>query len=239
MKSDIKTILIEPFIDLDYNKLEKDNKKVIYNQTFRQRSKYYFYQTAFDFLSSNKIKGDYLEFGCHKARTFSFALREAYIKKINMSFYAFDSFEGLPDHKNNAKQNVHFLPKLLSTSKKEFLSLISKLIKNRKVEIVKGFYEDVLNYKLLRKFKKENLQASFICIDCDLEKSVQKSLDFALNFIVDGTILYVDDYYATYKGDTRKGIPKVVKKILKKHKIFSEIYYPVVASCGKAFLLYR
>jgi len=31
MKSDIKTILIEPFIDLDFNKLEKDNKKVIYS----------------------------------------------------------------------------------------------------------------------------------------------------------------------------------------------------------------
>ena len=40
----------------------------------------------------------YLEFGCHSARTFSAAVRAArYFKMNDMDFYAFDSFEGLPE----------------------------------------------------------------------------------------------------------------------------------------------
>jgi O-methyltransferase len=236
-----KTITKEPYINLNVDNFSQ-KKKLFYGQIFRQRSKYNFYQKAFDFLSVHSIKGAYLEFGCHRARTFRFALREAYLRSINMDFYAFDSFQGLPDHKNNTEQNINFRPKALYTSKNEFLRLISlnsKLIKKRKIEIFKGFYEDILNKNLIIKLKKTNLKASFICIDCDLVDSVKKSLDFALNFFVNGTILYIDDYYTTYKGDPRIGIPKEVKKILYKKKIFSEPYETAIASCGKSFLLYK
>lgn len=237
MKSDIKSKLGEPWVEL---KIGNPNKKqeIEYSQTFRQQEKLKFYQRAFDFLYSNKISGDYFEFGCHTARTFRFALKESIVRQMKMDFYAFDSFEGLPNHRNNEKQNSWHMPGLLSTSEAKFKKLVSSFSKHRKINTIKGFYENTLNNNLKKKFKKEKVKASFINIDCDLEKSVSKSLDFALQFIVNGTILYIDDYYTTYKGDPRKGIPKIVKILLKKNKIISESWYQS-SSCGRSFLLYR
>ncbi len=155
-----------------------------------------------------------------------------------MNFFAFDSFQGLPCHKNNYNQNPWHMPGLLSTSKKEFKKLVKKFSKYRKITTIKGFYDVSLNKKLYEDLKAKKVISSFINIDCDLEKSVQKSLDFSLKFITNGTILYVDDYYTTYKGDSRKGIPKIVKILLKKNKITYEHWYQS-GSCGKSFLLYK
>ena len=77
-----------------------------------------------------------------------------------------------------------------------------------------------------------------VAIDCDLETSVKESLDYALNFVVNGTVLYIDDYYTTYKGDPRKGIPTVVSKLIKKHKLYFENWH-LIGGFGKSFLLYK
>jgi hypothetical protein len=236
MKSDIKTILKEPFVDLGIKKTK--SLEVLYNQTFRQKQKMSFFQKTFDFLYGNNINGSYFEFGCHRARTFRFALRESIIKNMNMDFYAFDSFQGLPDHKNNFKQNAWHLKGLLKTELKYFEKLIFKYRKLRKIEIIKGFYDESLTLELKKKFQKKKINTSFINIDCDLEISVKESLDFALNFIVNGTVLYIDDYYTTYKGDTRKGIPTIVSKLIKKHKLHFEPWH-LIGGFGKSFLLYK
>ena len=181
MKSDIKTITHEPWIDL---RLKKSKINFIqYNQTLRQREKYKFFQIAYDFLLANNIEGSYFEFGCHQARTFRYALRESIIKNIKQDFYAFDSFQGLPDQKNNQQQNKYFSPGLLKTNKNNFLRLVSKYKKYRKIYVYEGFYEDSLNKQLINKFKLNKTRVSFISLDCDLEKSVSSSLNFALKFI--------------------------------------------------------
>jgi len=237
MKSDIKSKLSEPWVEL---KIGRPNKKqeIQYSQTFRQQEKLKFYQRAFDFLYTNKIVGDYFEFGCHTARTFRFGLKESIVRQMKMDFYAFDSFEGLPNHKNNKKQNPWHVPGLLSTSEIQFKKLVSKFSKHRKITTIKGFYENSLNNNLKKRLKLNKVKTSFINIDCDLEKSVSKSLDFALKFIVNGTILYIDDYYTTYKGDPRIGIPKIVKTLLNKNNIIYENWYQS-SSCGRSFLLYK
>ena len=237
MKSEIKNILKEPWVDLNFTKPTK-KQEIEYNQTFRQSEKLKFFQRAFDFLYNNKINGDYFEFGCHRARTFRFALRESIIKNIPMNFHAFDSFKGLPDHGNNDKQNTWHTKGLLSTSDKDFKKLISKYSKFKKVSLYKGYYEDSLDKSLFLSFQKKKITASLINIDCDLEKSVSCSLDFSLNFIQDGTVLYIDDYYDTYNGHPKKGIPLVVNKLFKKHKIIFEPWYNA-AGCGKSYLLYK
>jgi len=236
MNSKIITSLVEPFIKLKI--LDNKKNKVIYNQTLRQKEKYSFYQKAFDFLYSNNISGAYFEFGCHKARTIRFALRESIIKNIDMDFYAFDSFKGLPNHKNNTNQNAWYLEGRLKTEISKFKKLIKPFEKYKKIFIIKGFYKNSLTPKLKQKFKKKKIKTSFINIDCDLEISVKESLNFALNYITNGTILYVDDYYTTHKGDTRKGIPKIVSQLLKRHKIHYEPWH-LIGAAGKSFLLYK
>ena len=77
-----------------------------------------------------------------------------------------------------------------------------------------------------------------INIDCDFNQSVKESLTFALQFIQNGTVLYIDDYYLSHKGHPLKGNPKIVKDLLKKFKI---IYEPshTCGSSRKSFLLYK
>jgi hypothetical protein len=236
MLSDIRQKFSEPYIKLPI--LKKKDNFVIYNQTFRQKEKYLFFQKAFDYLYSNSIQGDYFEFGIHKARTFRFALVESYIRKIKMDFYAFDSFAGLPDVKNYKQQNIFFAKKKLCTSIVQFKRLIKNYAKNRKIEIIPGFYNLSLNRILIKKLKKKKVVSSFINIDCDLNESVKQSLDFSLNFARIGTILYVDDYYLTYSGSVKKGNPLIVKKLLKKHGFFAEPWH-IVGSSGKSFLLQK
>tara|TARA_A100001011_G_C14045229_1_gene729495 strand:+ start:57 stop:272 length:216 start_codon:yes stop_codon:yes gene_type:complete len=48
----------------------------------------------------------------------------------------------------------------------------------------------------------------------------------------------IDDYYTTYKGDPRKGIPTVVSKLIKKHKLYFENWH-LIGGFGKSFLLYK
>ena len=235
MVSDIKTIKREPWIDLNLRKSK--NFTVKYNQTHRHREKYCFFQNAYDFLSVNSIEGSYFEFGVHKARTFRFALRESIIKNLNQNFYAFDSFEGLPYVKNYKKQNKFFYGGKLKTSKKKFLQLVNTYKKYRKINVVEGWYENTLDEKLIKKFKKNKVKAGLINIDCDLVESVKQSLNFSTNFVGNGTILYIDDYYTTYKGDPRKGIPKAVRDILKKKKIYCEPWH-LVGTFSKSFILY-
>lgn len=110
--------------------------------------------------------------------------------------------------------------------------------KYRKIKLIKGFYNEFLNNVLYKNFKKNKVIASFINIDCDLEDSVRESLNFSLKFIRNGTILYIDDYYNTYCGDPRRGIPRITKSLLKKYKIKYEDWHQS-SSCGKSFLLYK
>ena len=60
-----------------------------------------------------------------------------------------------------------------------------------------------------------NVKACFINFDCDLMQSVDQALKFSMNFIQEGTILYFDDYFSSYKGNPNKGIPNVIKKRFK------------------------
>ena len=55
-------------------------------------------ETAFGFIHNNGIKGDYLEFGVFRGRTFAEAWNAARrYGRQKMHFYAFDSFTGLPE----------------------------------------------------------------------------------------------------------------------------------------------
>ena len=50
------------------------------------------------FINGNDIEGDYLEFGTYQGRSLASAHHIAQLYGLkNMRFYAFDSFQGLPE----------------------------------------------------------------------------------------------------------------------------------------------
>ena len=96
---DHEVILEEPWCRLHSAKdLESWSKKdeIKWNQSHRQTEKYKFYIKAFDFITDNKIEGDYFEFGCHRGRTFRMALTEA--RHHNMDSITFLPLTALQDY---------------------------------------------------------------------------------------------------------------------------------------------
>src|SRR4051794_29781721 len=91
----------EPWVELADGRQLADwtrDDEIASNQANRQTEKAIFYRRTYDFLTDNRVVGDYYEFGCHRCRTFRMALTEA--RRHNLSsakFLAFDSFEGLPE----------------------------------------------------------------------------------------------------------------------------------------------
>ena len=238
----LNQIAKEPFVDINLNSLKTWSKsdEINYAQMQRQKYKYEFFQKAFDLIYDNSIPGDYFEFGVHRARTFRFAMNHAKrrnMKKIN--FFAFDSFEGLPDVKNNISQNDKFKKGMLITSEKLFRDYLKNytFYKNN-IFTIKGFYNKSLNSKLISKFKSKNVKACLINFDCDLTQSVDQALKFSMNFIQEGTVLYFDDYFSSYKGNPKIGIPNIIKKNFKKSK-FKLAEYLNVGYAAKSFIVYK
>ena len=105
------------------------------------------------------------------------------------------------------------------------------------MRIIKGFYEKSLNKKLISSLKKQNTKACFINFDCDLTQSVDQALKFSMSFLQEGTILYFDDYFSSYKGNPNKGIPNIIKKRFKNSK-FNIVEYLNVGYAAKSFIVY-
>lgn len=238
----IKFIDKEPFFISKLPRKINKNITIKYNQMLRQKSKFEFYDKAFDYIYNNHHNGDYFEFGIHKARTFNMALIISKIKDIKMNFYAFDSFKGLPDlnnqgGKDNLKENKNYIPGSLKTTEKDFDNLCKKNIFRRKIIKIKGFYRSSLNNHLIQKFHKEKIRASFVCIDCDLSASIIDSLNFSFKFMINGCVLYIDDFFNLHSGNPKNNLNKTIQKLAKKNNK-TLVDWHLIGSFGKSYLVF-
>jgi hypothetical protein len=136
------------------------DEEIAYNQTNRQTEKALFFRRTFDFLTDNRVHGDYFEFGCHRCRTFRMALTEARRHNLaSMQFHAFDSFEGLPEPTSDTSVEI-WKRGALTTSEQAFLEMVKAHgIYVDRVKTIKGYYSESLTRAAapLRRFGPENL----------------------------------------------------------------------------------
>lgn len=182
------------------------------NQRLRQEEKLRAISFVFDMITENKIIGDYFEFGSHRVRTFRMALSEARKRNLaDMHFYAFDSFEGLPEGGSKESEHPLWVRGALSTSLDEFWRIVkSHGIYVKNVHAIKGFYCDTLKEELVEEINSLGRFASFINIDCDLYESAREALTFCINFLQEGTVIYVDDLFAGYKSNSFRGVGRAL-----------------------------
>lgn len=200
----------EPWVNLESERdfHQYSSKEMIAaNQRLRQGEKHHFYQCVFDMIKANEVDGDYLEFGCHRVRTFRMALTEARRQGLDrMRFHAFDSFEGLPPDQSDHGVAV-YRPKNLTTEESTFREIVTEHgIYTDRIFTHKGFYEHSLTPELQHRLLQEGIKASLICIDCDLIASTTCVFNFIEPFLQEGTVIYIDDYYVAYKGNPRRGV---------------------------------
>lgn len=170
------------------------------------------YKQGLTYLKERGIPlGDYLEFGVYQGTSLLCmydAMEE--LKIDNMRLWGFDSFKGFPapskiDKKllftGDFKADISFTKKLLN----------ERNIDWRKVFLIKGFFHDTLNIKLVND---HNIQkASVIMIDCDMYSSAKESLNFCTHLIKDETIILFDDWNCTGdEGGERKAFAEFLEK---------------------------
>jgi hypothetical protein len=238
-----QVVLEEPWCKLhtgkDLESWSKDDE-IKWNQTHRQTEKYKFYIKAFDFITDNKIKGDYFEFGCHRGRTFRMALTEARHHNMDsMSFLAFDSFAGLPENKGDHGIGKKWNPGELVTTEKQFMQLMkTHALYLDRIKLIPGFYNESLTELRRQNLIADQHKASFICVDCDLFESAVPVFTFLEDFLQEGTVIYIDDYWAGYKGNPNKGVSKAFTEFQNTSNWkFTE--YLDISWLGKSFIVYK
>ena len=169
-------------------------------KNFALKSRLQFFERAQYYLQVNRIDGIYAEFGSHEANTFRMALRTLGLpgkpNKI-FKFYAFDSFEGMPEPEGIDKQKI-WRKAMNFTSEKKFRSIVKKDL--HRVETVKGFYEISLpNFD----FDPEE-KVALAYIDCDYYSSTAVCLEFLIGNLQHGCLLAFDDWDCFY-SDPKRG----------------------------------
>jgi len=189
-----------------------------------------------EFVKCSRIKGDYYEFGVWDGHSFAFAYHAAKASGLDdMDFYAFDSFEGLPEPKGIDKNFTKFKKEDYKCTLDNFKKNLKTMKVNmNKVKIIKGWFDKVLNKDL--KKRSSSKSASVILIDCDLYKSTVPVLNFIKDYIVDGTVLLFDDWFC-FKADPNLGQQKAVNQWLKKNKNITLSPFHNFDWHGKSFIV--
>jgi hypothetical protein len=153
-----------------------------------------------------------------------------------MNFYAFDSFEGLPEIKGvDSKGFNHFKKSDYSCNLNDFIKNLRKRKVNlSKVEIIPGWFNQTLNQKTKERLKIKKV--AIIWVDCDLYESTQSVLEFIKDYIQDGTIIIFDDWFC-FRANPQRGEQRAFKEWLKKNKRLNAIEFHKFSWHGISFII--
>ena len=155
------------------------------------------------YILVNKIKGNYIEFGSFlsEMQIASFLI----LNKTNsiINFFGVDLFKKF----NNFNSNY--------SDVKKTLEKISKKLKILKLDL-----------SLKKSFKQINIPINISVIDCNEKVSLINSLEHSIKNIVNGGIIYIDDYFILEKKNLL--LKPFMNKFLKKYKKKGEFFktYP-------------
>jgi O-methyltransferase len=187
-------------------------------------------EKAMNFLVQCEVRGDYMEFGVFEGRTFTYAYKVARRARLDMRFYAFDSFCGLPGVKG-VDGDGEFSEGQFSASRNLFERACRKAgVDKSLVHVVEGFYEQTLPNCGI------NSRVAFAWIDCDLYESAVPVLDFLTDKLVNGAIIVFDDWFC-FKGDPDKGECRACREWLAKNPTIRLTEYCSYGWSGKAFIV--
>jgi len=191
---------------------------------------------AYQFLNSNKVEGDYLEFGSYRGRTFTSAWSVISRFRRPDHLYCFDSFEGLPSIESVDEGSVFFEGKY-AMSLEQFQVIAKRAgCPQSRYTTVKGFYSDSLTADLAARLPLK--KAALVYIDCDLYTSTRDALEWCYPYLQTGTILCFDDFF-TFAGDRKKGEQLALSEFGARHPDLSFVDWHLFAWHGKSFIVNR
>ncbi len=203
-----------------------------------ERQKFIHILEAINYINVAGVGGEtipqvYFEFGCHSGRTFSAAVNAAaYFSMNNAKFYAFDSFEGLPQ--TDSKDDGFFQTGTFCTSRNDFIKIVRQKTGVHLADeyIVQGYYCDSLTNELQAKIPK----AGVIHIDVDLYSSTVDVLNFIKPLMVVGTLLIFDDWYC-FPPEANMGEMRAVKEFCERNPSFKLQEWKAYSTFGQSFFV--
>jgi hypothetical protein len=198
-----------------------------------EKLKYTHLLEAINYIRIAELNQVYFEFGCHSARTFSAVINHAnFLKMYNMEFYAFDSFQGLPDTEKS--EDGIFKTGEFKTTINEFKSKVYNKTgyKIANKYLVEGFYSNSLTKERQNKMPKVGV----VHIDVDLYSSTVEVLNFLLPLLTIGTVILFDDWYCFAPGQN-KGESKAFKEFLDLNKNITVENWKNYSTFGKSFII--
>jgi O-methyltransferase len=188
---------------------------------------------AFNYARSEEIEGDYAEFGVWTGRTFVEAWRMGTSLRDSRRYFAYDSFEGLPDA-GGIDGDGRFKPGEFSHSRQAFEGRLRRArVPARDVEIVEGFYDDSLDLAA-----PEPRSVAIAWVDCDLYASTVPVLEFLTDRLAQGSVLLFDDWFC-FKGDPTKGEAKACAEWLERNPQITLVPWRQFNWAGQAFIVRR
>ena len=195
-------------------------------------------QSCMDFIRSNQLEGDYLEFGVFEGRSFIAAHHLARAYGLAMRFFAFDSFKGMPPsaqgkYEGFTRYNEGRFCCDIEAFKR---NLRVKRVDMRSVFFTEGFFDRTLTEE-----RRDSLglsKAALIMVDCDLYESTVPVLDFVTPLIQDGTLMIFDDWFA-YRGHPDHGEQRAFREWLQKNPAIRAMPYYSHRFQGQSFLLHN
>ena len=117
--------------------------------------------------------------------------------------------EGLPPTSSAPSQRAWCQPGALATSEEDFLALIRRHgIYVDQVSTVPGYFDSSLTPNVRARFAEEENKIALVCVDCDLHESAVPVFDFIEPLLQEGSIIYIDDLFAGYRGSPAKGVAR-------------------------------
>jgi O-methyltransferase len=188
----------------------KDRVSTLEYRSFNRR--FYAIEQMTDYLVGAQVPGDYCEFGVWKGDTFKHAF--AYLGGAfpEMRFYAFDSFEGLPEPKgldsvDGYASNFH--ESEFSCSLESFMGNMREAsVDLSRVVTVKGWFDQTLK---TGSHGIKKIAAAWI--DCDLYESTVPVLEFLTPYLSSGSVIIFDDWRC-YKNHPEFGEQRACREWL-------------------------
>ena len=126
-----------------------------------------FFRNAMFAISFNGIDGDYAEFGCWGAMTFSLAYHESWRCELDLRLWAFDSICGLPGKRCVEDEHPCWSEGGFAMSLEQFDAVLDgRRVPRSAYEVVPGYYDVTLAAGTPLRSLPTNLCLAYI--DCDL-----------------------------------------------------------------------
>ncbi|MET0391431.1 MAG: TylF/MycF/NovP-related O-methyltransferase [Polyangiales bacterium] len=192
---------------------------------------------AWHLVSRNGTPGDYLEFGVFRGDTFKLAIRAArssFGGAYQGRFFAFDSFEGLPDVASLAEPENVFNQAEYACSEADFRRAIASTARGTNVQVVKGWFDRTLTPALRDELGLR--EVAIANIDCDLFESTVPCLEFIAPLVQNGTIVMFDDWYLM-RGSMKRGEAQAAEQWLRQNPHIRLVPLQHYGVAGQSFIV--